>query len=335
MALCGNLIKNIFLLVFIVLCFHCQSDKKEQNSASIPSPSPEKPVASPPFSADSVYAFIQQQIDFGARVPGTDAHRQCRIFLQHKLSSYGFTTSIQEGKATTFNNTSFVLYNILARYKPELTQRLLLCAHYDTRPFADKDLSRQNEPIDGANDGASGVAVILEIARQIQLLQPDIGIDIVFFDLEDYGQPEKTMFPQKEDTWCLGSQYFTKNIPWPSYSPIAGILLDMVGAQDAVFPKEGTSMHYAAEIVNEVWTLAARLGHTAYFVNETTPMITDDHLYLNKAGIRTIDIIHIHPYTYEFGSFHHTHQDNLSIISKKPLQAVGETILAYILQKKA
>lgn len=221
----------------------------------------------------------------------------------------------------------------MSRYKPELNNRILLCAHYDTRPFADKDSRDRNKPIEGANDGASGVAVILEIARQISLIQPAIGVDIVFFDLEDYGQPEQTMLAPKENTWCLGSQYFVKNFPWNENKPVEGILLDMVGAEDAVFPKEGVSMQYASGLVNEIWKTARLLGFSNYFINEMTSGITDDHLYLNRAGIPTVNIIHINPYTGQFGNFHHTHRDNLSIISKKTLEAVGQTLISFILSR--
>lgn len=334
----GNLFIKIFLTTLILVACNQQSEKeKNKTTVEIPAKSIKKEEKTQikrfEFNVDSAYEYIKIQVSFGPRVPGTLSHERCRNFLRNKLKSFGFIVEEQTGETYTFDNTKHKLYNIMSRYKPELNNRILLCAHYDTRPFADKDSRDRNKPIEGANDGASGVAVILEIARQISLIQPAIGVDIVFFDLEDYGQPEQTMLAPKENTWCLGSQYFVKNFPWNENKPVEGILLDMVGAEDAVFPKEGVSMQYASGLVNEIWKTARLLGFSNYFINEMTSGITDDHLYLNRAGIPTVNIIHINPYTGQFGNFHHTHRDNLSIISKKTLEAVGQTLISFILSR--
>jgi Zn-dependent M28 family amino/carboxypeptidase len=208
--------------------------------------------------------------------------------------------------------------------------RILLCAHWDTRFTADQDVRDQDQPIPGANDGGSGVGVLLEVARQLQIKSPEVGVDIVLFDVEDQGQPDG--LPYKPDTYCLGSQYWAKNPHQANYKAKAGILLDMVGAPDAVFTLEGTSMNYAAEWMRKVWDYGIQLGHSRYFSYERTDAITDDHLYINRIlHIPTIDIIH-HDFTTPsgFGTYWHTHDDNLDAVDAATLQAVGETVLAAV-----
>jgi len=215
--------------------------------------------------------------------------------------------------------------NILSNAK----KRLLLCAHWDTRHVADQGNEDINQPIEGANDGGSGVGVLLEIARQLQLKAPNAGVDIIFFDVEDQGQPDY-ITPMKRDTYCLGSQFWSKTPHVPGYTAQNGILLDMVGAKDAVFTLEGTSMYFAPEWMRKVWDAAIQLGHSKYFNYNRTDPITDDHLYINQIkGIPTIDIIHYDRNTRSgFGSYWHTHNDNMEVIDKATLQAVGETVLA-------
>ncbi len=329
----------IFLLLIAVFLFSCQEDKK-----SIPVPPPatvnvQQPVIpTPDFNADSAYQFIKEQVDFGPRVPSTKAHKNCADYLEKKIKTYQWELLVQEGEVATYNNKKIAIKNIMGRYLPENTNRILLFAHWDTRPYADRDTKNQSQPIDGANDGGSGVAVLLELVRQINNSEhkPTVGIDILFVDAEDYGKPESTMFSNKSDTWCLGSQYWAKHIPIPNYHPQYGILLDMVGAKDAVFPKEGTSMYYAPSVVHKIWSVAARLGYSNYFINQETPGgLTDDHLYINSiANIPSIDIIHYIPQQHDFGSFHHTHQDNMDIIDKNTLKAVGQTLLEVIYTAK-
>jgi len=199
-----------------------------------------------------------------------------------------------------------------------------------------------NLPIDGANDGASGVGVLLEIARNISLLDPLIGVDIILFDAEDYGAPSMSGqffdLNSMNDTWCLGSQYFCKNILIENYKPKYGILLDMVGGENAKFPKEGISRQFAAQKLNIIWKRAQQLGYGDYFVNKVAPPITDDHTYINQLyRIPTLDIIHYTPRTtngrFDFGKFHHTHQDNIDNIHKPTLMAVGQTVLHVIYEQ--
>ena len=252
------------------------------------------------------------------------------IYQDHKGFMWFGTNSGGVGK---FDGNKFILKNIFAAYKPELKNRILLTTHWDSRPFADEDTKDIGKAIDGANDGASGAGVLLEIARLLSENKPEIGVDIFLNDLEDYGQPDNSMGERKEDTWCLGTQYWAKNKP-ADYAPKFGILLDMVGGQNPLFPMEGTSMAYAPEVVQKVWNVAARLGYGNYFTNDRTGQTTDDHLYINTiAKIPCIDIVHMNPSTGTYPSFHHTHADNMSIIEKSTLKMVGQTVIQVIYEE--
>lgn len=293
-------------------------------------PEPLKEANVPAFAGDSAMAYVQAQVDFGPRVPNTEEHAACGDWLIAELERHGLTTLVQAAEVEAYTGDVLNIRNIMGRYQPENPNRIVLMAHWDTRPYADRDDSRKGKPILGANDGGSGVGVLLELARAVNAAEekPTIGFDIVFFDAEDYGQPSVSMVAQQGNSWCLGSQYWSRNLPATDYRPQYGILLDMVGAADAVFPKEGGSMQYAAPVVNKVWATAERLGHNEYFVSTTTNSITDDHIYVNiLAKIPTIDIVHYDPSTRDFGNFHHRHTDNMEIIAKEPMQAVGEVLL--------
>ena len=245
-------------------------------------------VALPPaplFDPDSAYSYIAQQVAFGPRVPGTSAHRACGDWLVAKLQAYGAEVIEQEATVTAFNNQRLPLRNIIASWKPDAKARILLFAHWDTRPFADRDEQRKNEPIDGANDGGSGVGVLLEIARHISASVPELGIDILLTDVEDYGAPTGSMTLDESsiDTWALGAQYFAKNPHVPGYTARFGILLDMVGAHDAKFYQEALSMQYAPAIVRKVWKTAHALGYGDRFIQETKYFVgIDDHVPINK-----------------------------------------------------
>ncbi len=263
---------NLLLLMFGSILFSCENEntKKEQNDNIIPKEVIKTNIQRPDFNADSAYSFIQQQVDFGPRFPNNEAHGKCAEFLKNKLSSYGLQTNIQIGKAKTFNNKDITIKNIIGEYNPDAEKRILLFAHWDSRPFADQDSKDMTKPILGANDGASGVGILLEVARQLSILKPAIGIDIIFFDAEDYGQPSSAMSLMDSDSWCLGSQYWAKNLHKPNYKANFGILLDMVGSENAVFTQESISMKYAPNVVARVWSVAAKLGYSNYFTNELT-----------------------------------------------------------------
>jgi hypothetical protein len=316
-------------LLFLSSC-SCNNEPSPHNNFV------QKPVIpTPGFIADSAYEYVRIQVAFGPRVPNTKPHIQCGDYLIETLKRFSDTVIVQSAVVNAFNNTPLQIRNIIASYNPGLKNRILICAHWDTRPFADRDSVNRDKPIDGANDGASGVGVILEIARQLHSSSPDAGIDLLLFDAEDYGQPDDSPLPKKNDSYCLGSQYWSRNLHVPGYYASAAILLDMVGAANATFLKEGTSMEYAPEIMNTVWATAARLGYSGYFLQHPVKPIVDDHFYINHlTGIPAIDIIHLDETT-PFGFFphHHTHGDNMSIIDRNTLKAVGQTVLEFIFNR--
>jgi glutaminyl-peptide cyclotransferase len=321
-----------YIISLTTLLAACQTDKKQEaNTSELTSQKTFVPV----FNADSAYYFVEKQVSFGPRVPNSKAHNETGDYLIEKLKSYGWSVQQQEFEATTFDNQNLYLRNIIAGYNPKAAKRILLAAHWDTRPFADKDEVRSTEPIPGANDGASGVGVLLEMARTIGISDSlNIGVDIILFDGEDWGEgPDTNTQPINglESWWCLGSQYWSKNKHKSNYSAYYGILLDMVGGKDAKFFIEGYSNTVAPSIVDKVWGRASQLGYDRYFVRRSGGSITDDHYFVNKyAKIPMIDIIPTDPSDGSFGSFHHTHADNMDIISKETLGAVGETLMHVI-----
>ena len=292
----------------------------------------------PDFRADSAYAFVERQVAFGPRVPNTAAHQACEEYLTAQLTRFGADVQVQKFEAEAYDGTSLSLSNIIGSFYPEQRKRVLLAAHWDTRPLADKDTERTDEPIDGANDGASGVGVLLEVARALQGADtiPRVGVDIIFFDGEDYGEPEGKRATQAEGSntvwWCLGSQHWSKNKHQPNYSAYYGILLDMVGADGATFYREGVSERVAPSIVDKLWSTGQQLGFGRYFVNKESPEIVDDHVYVNyNAKIPMVDIVEYEPTSaYYFAKYHHTHGDTMEIISRETLEAVGETVLHVV-----
>ena len=288
----------------------------------------------PDFSGDSAYAFIFTQVDFGPRVPNTEEHDLCGEWLASELERFGADVIVQTTRIRAFDGKLLELQNIIGQYNPKARSRVMLYAHWDTRPFADKDSLRPYEPIDGANDGAPGVGVLLEIARQLNLKPAEIGVDIIFFDGEDYGPPFSA--PSTEASyleWCLGSQYWAAEPHKYGYRARFGILLDMVGAKDAIFNKEGTSMHFAPHVVRKVWDRAHDLGYGSRFQNNATPSTVDDNLFVSKvAGIPSANIVDykVNVLPMGYGTFHHTHADNMDIIDKQTLQEVGETVLSIV-----
>lgn len=338
-----NYIKFLALIniVFLGACESATQDNVQNVTVEPKITKEVKPkVETPNFNEDSAFLYVQQQVDFGPRVPNTKQHDDCGVWMAEELVKYGFDTIVQRGKVRAFTGNILNMQNIIGQYNKEAKERVMFCAHWDTRPFADRDTINKNKPIDGANDGASGVGVLLEVARQISIKNPRIGVDIIFFDVEDYGavHVSETMqdLSSMTDTWCLGSQYWCKNPPIPDYNPKYGILLDMVGAEDAIFPKDAVSRHYAGGLMNKVWKAAQNLGYGNYFVNQLAGALTDDHTYINEmTNIPVIDIIHYIPNgNYgDFGKFHHTHADNMGIVSKKTLKAVGQVMLHVIYQE--
>jgi len=338
--------KKFICLVMSGLVLFSSCGPEEESTPDVQDPVVEvvedPKVETPDFNADSAYAFIQNQVDFGFRIPNTPAHDSCGEWIKEKLTEYGFELNVQKGVVTAWTGEKLNMQNIMGQFNPDETNRILLAAHWDSRPYADNDTVDRNKPIVGANDGGSGVGVLLEIARQVSLVNPNTGVDILFFDAEDMGAMENEgtfgSVNQQMNTWCLGSQYWTQNQPFDTYyKPRYGILLDMVGAKDATFPKEGVSQYFAAPQVNRIWKEAEHLGYGDYFVKKIAPQITDDHTYVNQnTSIKMLDIIHYAPAdngNYAFGHFHHTHKDNMDIISTETLKAVGQTVLHVVYQK--
>ncbi len=296
----------------------------------------------PNFNQDSAYKYIADQVAFGPRVPNTIGHKKCAKYLVDKLKSLGIKVIEQDFEAKAWDGTVLKSKNIIGIINPKAEKRILLAAHWDTRPYADqeKDKSLHNTPIDGANDGASGVGVLMEIARLVQTSKdkPSVGIDIIFFDAEDYGTPEFHTGESKPEFWCLGSQYWSSHKHQAGYYAYYGILLDMVGAKEAKFYKEGVSMREAESVVNKVWTKGQSLGYSNYFIDKLCAGITDDHTFVNEmTGIKMIDIIQYNDKSTEgqfFGDYWHTHDDNLTVIDKSTLKAVGHTLAEVLYEEK-
>jgi len=279
----------------------------------------------PVFSADSAYNFVAKQVSFGPRVPETKAHEQARQYLLQKLKRYAGNRYVfpQEFSVAGYDRDTLALTNIIAAFNPRSGDRIMLSAHWDSRPRADQDTVNTDKPILGADDGGSGVAVLLELARLFHNNPPPIGVDIVLFDGEDYGKDDDL------SKYFLGSRYWSNNPPVQGYSPRFGILLDMVGGKSAQFPKEQNSMKYAPALVNELWSIADEKGYNNLFVDEQGSIISDDHVIVNRIlGIPTIDIVHHNPAINgaNFPPYWHTHRDNMNIISKKTLQGTGDVL---------
>lgn len=303
----------------------CQSDAKNKVEEK------EIAIKVPRFERDSSFKFVSQQIAFGPRIPNSEAHLSCQNYLASSLKKFGAEVTEQKFIAKSFDGKSLNGNNIIGRFNPSAQRRILLSAHWDSRPFTDSPITvgDKKQPVLGADDGASGVGVLLEIARQLQLNPVDFGVDIVFFDLEDYGDSNGGA----SETWCLGSQYFSKNLIYQSNNkPEYGILLDMVGASGARFAKEEISVQYAGNVVDKVWNLAQAMGYGNYFVNDRVGAITDDHYFVNSiAQIPMIDIINRPNDTQTgFVAHWHTPDDTLDKIDRNTLRAVGQLLLAVI-----
>lgn len=329
-------IRNLCWLSCICLGLLLSSCTEEEATPPPPTPNPKSKtkVKVPRFDRDSAYQYIQKQVEFGPRVPNSDEHKKTKEWLVSQFKNFGANVIEQDFQATAYDGTQLNGTNIIAQYNPSSSERILLAAHWDTRPIADSDLSteRRDEPILGADDGGSGVGVLLEIARQLQANPLEMGVDLVLFDAEDYGAPreqEQELTSSSILTWCLGSQHWSKNLHVPGYKPKYGILLDMVGSKGARFTKEASSMQYAPQLMNKIWKLANGMGYGNYFVNERSDQVVDDHLFVNEiAKIPMIDIINRTPTG--FGKYWHTHDDNMEVIDKRTLRAVGQVMLAVI-----
>lgn len=288
---------------------------------------------SPDFNADSAYLYIAEQCAFGPRVMNSEAHDACAAYIAAKFESFGAQVVNQDAEGTLYDGTKVQMRNIVASYNLDNPVRLIICSHWDSRPWADHDANADNHrtPIDGANDGASGVAVMMEIARQIQQKTPEIGVDLICFDAEDCGTPEWDDHGEDNSwTWCIGSQYWAGKHHIDGYTARYGILLDMVGGSNCVFEKEAYSMAYAPSVVDKVWSKAIRLGYGDLFKNANGGGVTDDHVQVNMSGIPCIDIIARDANDNTFCKTWHTKNDNVGNINKQTLKAVGQTVMEVI-----
>ena len=315
---------SFMLLPLLALCACGASGKTTGNAESQTEELSDRSVP-PAFDADSAYSYVARQVDFGPRVPNTEAHRKAGDWLVSELKRHGAEVIEQTPVLAAFDGTQLNTRNIFASFRPEASRRLLLAAHWDCRPWADADPdpSKHTQAVDGANDGASGVGVLLEAARQMKTLNPGIGVDILFVDAEDWGAEGD------DSSWALGTKYFANHLPYAGYAPEGAVVLDMVGAPDAVFPREYFSQTNAPQLVDAFWSAAARAGHSDLFPQTMGSAVTDDHVELLRAGIPAIDII-----DYRNGSGFcpqwHTSADDMSGISRETLRKVGETLLQFV-----
>ena len=329
------MLKKLLLISLITLSIASCDNK--QNNKTVVNNTPKKQVVKVPgFNADSAYNYVKKQLEFGPRVPGSEAHAQCAEWFIDFFNEKADTVYVQDFRTRLYNGKSIDGKNIIASFNPKAKKRILLAAHWDSRPFADHDPDRTkwNTPIDGANDGASGVGVLMEVARALKENPINTGIDIILFDLEDYGAPQYLNLMTNDD-WALGSQYWSKNPHVYNYSAYFGILLDMVGASNPRFPKEYYSQQLAPSLSNEIWRMARELGYDQYFINEIGHPINDDHIYVNvNANIPMIDLIHLEDNeNSSFYPYWHTLNDNIHQIDPNTLGRVGHVVLNVIYRK--
>jgi Zn-dependent M28 family amino/carboxypeptidase len=273
------------------------------------------------FNSRTAFGYVEKQLSFGPRIPNQPGHKQMGDWLLGELRARADTVIVQEFTHATRNGETLRLRNFFARFKPEATDRVLFVAHWDTRPFADKseNLGQQRMPVPGANDGASGVAVLLGVADALKAKAPAIGVDLLFVDGEDYGD-----FSDSTEV-LIGSRYFAQHLP-AGYSTLFAVVFDMVGDKDLQIPQEGYSVSGAPEVVQRVWQTADQLGYGRVFLSRTGTALTDDHVPLQQVGIRAIDII-----DFDF-PYHHTTEDTIDKVSAESLQIVGDVAIALIRQ---
>ncbi len=322
---------GILLLCVVVLqlCFSC--GKKQSSPFEATEDYSKTDI--PQFSADSAYLYVKTQCDFGPRVPNSKAARDCGNYIIDFMKQYADTVIVQSFSATLWNGNTVEGRNIIASFNPDSETRVLMAAHWDSRLWADHDpdMANHHTPILGANDGASGVGVLMEIARIFKTKPNSQGLDIVFFDIEDQGSPQwSDVEIEDQSDWCLGSQHWAKNPHIPFYRADYGILLDMVGYKNARFTKEAQSMYYASSTMNKIWDIASAKGYSDIFVSEKTYPIMDDHVWVNQiAKIPMIDIVQ-NDVSGSFFPYWHTLGDNMEQIDSKTLKIVGDVCLTAI-----
>jgi peptidase M28-like protein len=275
------------------------------------------------FNGPSAFTYVQKQMSFGPRIPNKPGHEQTGDWLLAELRARADTVIVQEIRHVTHKGDTLRLRNFFARFRPQATERVLFLAHWDTRPMADRSMNvaQQRLPVPGANDGASGVAVLLGVADALKAKPPSPanGVDLLFVDGEDYGD-----FADTNDV-LIGSRWFAAHQP-PGYQPLYAVLFDMVGDKDLQIHQEGNSVTFAPEVVQRVWRVAHDRGHERQFVPDVRHTLTDDHVALQKVGIRTIDVVDFdYPYW-------HTTEDTIDKVSAESLQIVGDVAVSLVRQ---
>lgn len=296
-----------------LLLLACGGGEAAQSNAQVTDSTPRE------FDGSRAMAYVRTQMAFGPRVPGTAAHRNAGDWLVTELRTRADTVIVQTWTHQTADGKRLPMRNVLARFNPSATERVLYLAHWDSRPTAEKaaDPAARSGPTPGANDGASGVAVLLGIADALKAQPASIGVDLLFVDGEDWGD-----FDSNTDV-LIGSRYFVEHLPG-NFAPRFGVLFDMVGKPDARFLYEPHSMRAAPDVIQLVWSTAQRLGHGAYFPTRETFAITDDHLPFIEKGFKVIDVIDI---DYDY---HHTPEDTEDKVSERTLQVVGDVAMAVL-----
>lgn len=327
--------KYLSALIIAILFAGCHSGKTPPTPAT--SAIDYTQVAIPTFNADSAYQFVADQVAFGYRTPGSTGQARCAAYLVSQMRRWADTVIVQEFSTRLWTGAEVRGKNIIASIEaaPEVEnpKRILLGAHWDSRLWADHDPDQANhhKPIDGANDGASGVGVLMEMARGISAKRPGVAIDIIFFDIEDQGCADWATDEQyEEDSWCKGSQYWSQHPHTPYYTAAYGVLLDMVGTQQPRYTKEQVSRQFAPNVLDKMWMCAASLGHDKIFENTQTDPILDDHYYVNTlAKIPMIDIVQ-NNLGQSFFQHWHTIGDNMEHVDRQSLRICGEVILKTI-----
>jgi len=282
-----------------------------------------------PFDGETARGYVKTQLDFGARVPGTEAARKTGDWIVAQMRQRADTVIEQRWNHVTAKGDTLPLRNIFARFRPQASTRILYVTHWDSRPVSDQaeDPAKRSLPVPGANDGASGVGLFIALGDVLKKTPPTVGVDLLFVDGEDYG----TFGPPDVDV-LLGSTYFAANLP-PGYQPIFGVLFDMIGDADLSIPQESNSVDRAPEVVSRVWDTAAKLGYERYFPPRTGYAVTDDHIPLLDKGLRVVDVIDL-DYLGPPGSgkpnYHHTPEDTLDKVSARSLKIVGDVAYALI-----
>jgi Zn-dependent M28 family amino/carboxypeptidase len=278
-------------------------------------------ATSGPFDGDKALSYARAFLEFGARVPNSDAASKAGDWIVAQMRQRADTVIEQRFDYTTATKETLHLRNIIARFRPTATERVLYLTHWDSRPISDEDLdpAKRKLPVLGANDGASGVALFIALGDVFKKTAPSVGVDLLFTDGEDYGD-----FGPPEVDVLIGSKYFAEHLPSPDYQPLYGVLWDMIGDADLGIFQEEYSLQRAPEVVSRVWQTAEEAGYSQYFRPQPKYPVTDDHIPLLDKGLRVIDVIDLDYLGEGRANYHHTQQDTIDKISAHSLKVVGD-----------